>query len=105
MARERDNSEQFEWVNAWAQSTQANLVSAPEPLAGAASPGAPQPAAPLPPASERVRSVWDLIRNSVPISVTTPTSTVGRVVGQTKNSRSIKTPPAAGGRATPLHMG
>jgi hypothetical protein len=32
MARERDNSEQFEWVNAWAQSTQSSVVSAPEPI-------------------------------------------------------------------------
>jgi len=31
MARERDSSEQFEWVNSWAESAQTNLASAPEP--------------------------------------------------------------------------
>jgi hypothetical protein len=31
MARERDTSEQFEWVNAWAESTQVNVASAAEP--------------------------------------------------------------------------
>src|SRR4051812_8480681 len=36
MARERDNSEHFEWVNAWAQSTQANVVAARGPVASAA---------------------------------------------------------------------
>ena len=47
MARERDNGEQFEWVNAWAASTRPNLVPAlPEPVVSAASPDVPDTAPP-----------------------------------------------------------
>ena len=48
MARERD-SEQFEWVNAWAQSTHANVVSAPEPVVSAALANASGPESTLAP--------------------------------------------------------
>lgn len=43
MAREHDRSEQFEWVNAWAESTQGNVAPAPEPAVIVQSPHAATP--------------------------------------------------------------
>ena len=65
MARERDTGEQFEWVNAWAQSTQSNVVAPPEPTVSATAPTdtAPQATrAPTPPDDQLARDIADIER-------------------------------------------
>ena len=60
MAREHENSEQFEWVNAWAQSARANLVSVSEPVVSAASPDSTL--APTPPDDQLTRDIAEIER-------------------------------------------
>ena len=64
MARDRDDSEQFEWVNAWAAATQAIVASAPEPVS-AAPPTANVPESthtPTPPDDQLTRDIAEIAR-------------------------------------------